>query len=175
MLMRSVVAMMLLWSVAPAVASAQTARPADAMDAVTALVAELRALRADLAAASERSLRFQLLLARLQLQEQRIGNLDRQHAEVVKSLMDVGTMTAMFASQLEQFERGCATATGEELKECESQVANMKATATTHQAREQQFRTQEQELAQAIAAEQGRWNEFSVRLDELERALARRP
>lgn len=153
--------------------SAQGNRPADSSDAVAALVAELRAIRADLADASQRSLRFQLLLARLQLQEQRIGHLDRQRADVTKSLMDAGTMSAMFTSQYEQFERGCESATGDERKECEIQLGTMKTTAATHQAREQQLRQQEQELAQAITAEQGRWADFSARLDDLERALAR--
>src|SRR5688500_7870662 len=72
--------------------SAQAPRPTDnsntGADAVNALVTELRAVRADLADASQRTLRFQLLLARLQLQEQRIGHLDRQRADVAKSLMD---------------------------------------------------------------------------------------
>ena len=156
------------------VVSAQGTRPVDSSDAIAALVAELRAVRAELVEASQRTLRFQLLLARLQLQEQRIGHLDRQRAEVTKALMDTGTMTAMFTSQFEQMERGCEAATGEERKACESQLTTMKTTATTHQAREQQLRMQEQELSQAIATEQGRWADFSARLDDLERALMRR-
>mgnify|MGYP003577451055 CR=1 FL=1 len=79
----------------------------------------------------------------------------------------------MFTSQFEQFEQGCEKAASDERKACESQMAAMKATATSHQAREQHLRMQEQELTQAISAEQGRWADFSARLDELERALAR--
>jgi hypothetical protein len=155
-----------------AVTSAQTARPPES-DAVHALVTELRALRGDLADQAQRGLRFQMLLARLQLQEQRIGHLDRQRADVAKSLLEIGGIAAMFGSQYEQFERDCAAATDTERKACESQMAMMKATAGSHQAREQQLRTQEQELLQAIATEQGRWADFSARLDELERTLTR--
>ena len=36
------------------------------------------------------------------------------------------------------------------------------------------LRLQEQDLLQAIGTEQGRWADFSARLDELERALTRR-
>ena len=57
------------------VASAQSQRPADASDAINALVAELRAVRAELSDASQRSLRFQLLLdtgGGLGIQETRI-------------------------------------------------------------------------------------------------------
>jgi hypothetical protein len=149
-------------------------QPAPADAAIAALVNELRAVRAELVDSSQRNLRFQLLLARLQLQEQRIGHLDRQRAEVTKSLLDAGTMTTMFATQYQQFERGCREATGDERAACESQVETMKATATSHQTREQQLRQQEQDLEQAIATEQGRWAEFSSRLDDLERALTRR-
>jgi hypothetical protein len=157
------------------VVSAQSTRPAaESSDAaVAALVSELRAIRSELADASQRSLRFQLLIARLQLQEQRIVNLDRQRADVLKTLMDTTTMSTMFSTQFDQASRSCEHATGEEQKECESQLATMKATVTSHQAREQQLRTQEADLMQAIAAEQGRWSDFSARLDELERALAR--
>ena len=156
------------------VVSAQSTRPAESSDAaVAALVTELRAIRSELADASQRSLRFQLLLARLQLQEQRIVSLDRQRADVLKTLMDTATMAAMFSTQFEQAARSCESVTGAEQKECESQLATIKATTTSHQAREQQLRNQEADLMQAIAAEQGRWSDFSARLDELERALAR--
>jgi hypothetical protein len=156
------------------VVSAQSTPPADASEAaIAALVSELRAIRVELSETSQRSLRFQLLLARLQLQEQRIVNLDRQRAEVLKTLMDTTTVSAMFTSQFEQLARGCQRASGDDQKECEAQLVTMKATTATHQAREQQLRSQEAELMQAIAAEQGRWSDFSSRLDELERALTR--
>lgn len=156
------------------VAAAQSTRPADASTAIDALVNELRAVRTELAEASQRSLRFQLLLARLQLQEQRIGHLDRQRAEVTKSLMDTQSMSTLFTGQYDQFVRGCAESPSAEIrKECESQLETMKVTTNAHQAREQQLRLQEQELSQAIATEQNRWADFSARLDELERALAR--
>ena len=46
------------------------------------VVAELRGIRADLAETSSASVRSQLLVARLQLQEQRISGLMRQRADV---------------------------------------------------------------------------------------------
>jgi hypothetical protein len=157
------------------VVSAQTPRPAESSDAaVHALIAELRGIRADLADASQRTLRFQLLLARLQLQEQRIANLDRQRADISKSLMDVNTMSTMFLTQYEQAARQCEDADGVERKACEEQLPTLKATANSHQDRQQLLRMQEGELLQAIATEQGRWTDFSARLDELERSLTRK-
>jgi hypothetical protein len=38
-------------------------------------------------------------------------------------------------------------------------------------AMEQRTRERENELAQALASEQARWNELSVRLDDLERLM----
>lgn len=157
-------------------AAAQAPRsgePADA--AIAALVAELRAVRVELAEASQRSLRFQLLLARLQLQEQRISHLDRQRAEIAKSLLDAATATNLVTTQFDQMARGCADGTvPEERKACEQMLPTMKTTLAGHQLREQQLRLQEQELVQAIGTEQGRWSDFSARLDDLERALSRK-
>jgi hypothetical protein len=173
MLTRLAVATLLILCSMFAVA-AQTSRPPDVGDAINALVAELRALRVELVDGNQRSLRFQLLLARLQLQEQRIGHLDRQRAEVSRTLLEVSSIAGMFTAQYEQFERSCADASGDERKACDAQRETMKSTATSHQQREQQLRLQEQELVQAIGTEQGRWADFSSRLDELERALTRR-
>jgi hypothetical protein len=39
---------------------------------------------------------------------------------------------------------------------------------------EQQLRAQEAEVNANLAGEQGRWNEFNARLDELERSLTTR-
>jgi hypothetical protein len=175
MVARLVVATAVLVPSALFIASAQTPRGAEPADAaIAALVTELRAIRGDLADATQRSLRFQLLLARLQLQEQRIGHLDRQRADITKSLMDTHAMASMFASQSQLLDRGCeGSVPPEEREACEAQLTTLKATMATHQAREQQLRLQEQELLQAIGTEQGRWSDFSSRLDELERTLAR--
>ena len=64
-------------------AFAQTAQqtPQRETDPIAALTAEFRALRAELSAAAAASLRLQLLVARLQAQEQRIIYLDRLRSE----------------------------------------------------------------------------------------------
>jgi hypothetical protein len=53
----------------------------------------------------------------------------------------------------------------------ELHVARITSTLAQHQRREQQLRAQEAELSGLIAAEQGRWQEFNARLDDLERSL----
>ena len=65
-------------------ALAQTAPPTPQRetDPIAALTAEFRALRAELSAAAAASLRLQMLVARLQAEEQRIIYLDRLRSEV---------------------------------------------------------------------------------------------
>ena len=73
----------------------------DTNDAVFAtLVSEIRGLRADLAAANQRNLRAQLLLGRLQMQEQRIAYLDKQRADAAQRSADVQRAVAMMTAQV---------------------------------------------------------------------------
>lgn len=69
--------------VAAATAEAQSTRQTAARetDPIAALTTEFRALRAELAETARTSLRLQLLVARVQAQEQRIIYLDRQRVE----------------------------------------------------------------------------------------------
>ena len=106
------------------------------------VVAELRGIRADLAETSSASVRSQLLVARLQLQEQRITGLTRQRAEVQSQI-------ALARQQ----------AQGPDFSRMQQLI--------------QDFSNQEAELNHQIAVEQGRWSEFSDRLDTLERSLPR--
>ena len=59
-----------------------------------AVVAEIRALRADLNQRLEASIRMQLLVARLSLQEQRINTVVRQLSEVNQKVRDNATARA---------------------------------------------------------------------------------
>ena len=162
------------WS--PALAQAPAAqRPAATDAAVTALVAEVRALRADLAEATQRSMRAQLLLGRLQMQEQRVAYLDRQRAEIAARVLEATRATAGMAAQIEQADNGCGTpSTAEQRRECEQMAMQFKRQFGTQQAFEQQLRSQENDLANALAQEQARWSDVNGRLDDLERSLTAR-
>jgi hypothetical protein len=154
------------------VVASQQQRPSDSSDAaVAALVAEVRALRADLAESAQRSLRSQLLLSRLQMQEQRLTYLDRQHSEVAATLMQQTTITAGLASQVRTME-SCDGS--QDRRECERMVENFKRQLSGQQKMEQQLRTRESELVNTVATEQALWSDFNARLDDLERVLTRR-
>src|SRR4051812_28569347 len=61
------------------------ARPDSGDAAVAALVAEVRALRADMAASARNQLRAQMLLGRVQMQEQRLAYLDKQRLDAANA------------------------------------------------------------------------------------------
>ena len=70
-------------------------------DAVAALVVEVRALRTELSQVASASVRSQLLVTRVQLQEQRLMHLDRQRAEVAAKLAEAEKMRATLVDAVE--------------------------------------------------------------------------
>jgi hypothetical protein len=149
-----------------------TARAESGDAAVAALVTEVRALRADMAAVARNQLRAQLLLGRVQMQEQRLAYLDKQRSDVAAQAALQSQMTSALRGRAQGFEgSGCAAMpAGDPRRDCEAQAAEVKRQFAEQQAREQQLRAWESELTNSISTEQARWSEFNSRLDELERA-----
>jgi hypothetical protein len=160
------------WSPVLAQAPA-TQRSASSDAAVDALVAEVRALRADLAQATQRSMRAQLLLGRLQMQEQRLAYLDRQRSETAARALEASRATAGMVAQVEQFDGGgcLASPTPQQRRDCEQMAAQFKRQLGTQQAFEQHLLYHENDLTNALAQEQARWSDVNGRLDDLERTL----
>ena len=139
-----------------------------------ALLAEVRAIRADLANAASASIRTQLLVARLQLQEQRINTVARQLSDVQSQLAatNLAPMTSR-VRQLETMLRGSLSQ--EERQSAEQEMAELKISMEDAQRRADGLQNQEATLSNAFSAEQSRWLELSERLDQIERDIARRP
>ena len=79
----------------------------------------------------------------------------------------------LFRSQVPEVERGLQTAPDDKTRrgyEFEQTALKQRMSAQTRL--EQQLRARENEAAQALNTEQGRWIELNARLDELERLLA---
>lgn len=151
---------------------AQTMR-GPASDGMEQLLLEVRALRADLTQAAGASMRMQLLLARLSLQEQRITALSRQSSEVEQQLTAAVAARAATVAHLEQLS-AAIEGTGvrsDERKGAEYEISALKSRVAEQQQEEQRLQNQLAELSRAISAEQGRWLDFNTRLDDLERAL----
>ena len=131
------------------------------------LLNEVKALRADVNRASGSGIRAQLLVARLQLQEQRILTVVRQIDDVKKELAGVTQARASLEAVVKQGEDP-AVAGGQPM---EKAFAPLKQQLSQVYDREQQLRQSEAALNGMLADEQARWTEFSTRLDDLERVL----
>jgi len=154
-----------------AMAGLVTAQGARGPATLDDLVAEVRGLRAELGQAAGASMRMQLFVARLSLQEQRITSLNRQLSDVQRDLVDAVRAREGSASGMKHAERAPADLPADQREEYEVHIARMKSAYAQNLQREQQLRNQEIELQGFIAAEQARWQEFNSRLDELERSL----
>src|SRR5215203_62578 len=84
------------------IVSAQQRGPSDQarVDLNAELLAEVRGLRADLAQSNRASVRAQLLVARVQLQEQRIMYFDRRRAEVAARIAEAAEKSRQAAAEL---------------------------------------------------------------------------
>ncbi len=134
-----------------------------------ALLAEVRSLRAELAQAAAVSIRSQLLVARLQVQEQRVAGLGRQLLELDGQIAPIAQEVQELTTQLTRLSE--ATMPAEQQQELAGIRAELKRRITDLQQREQQLRAQQLDVSNAVGAEQGRWIEFNNRLDEIERSL----
>lgn len=149
--------------------------PPPAGPATDELLAELRGLRAEINQAAGTSLRAQLLVARLQLQEQRIDTLARQLTDVQERLAGTERALAPMAAQLKTLEEPPSGVSPEQQRDMENVGRLLKGQFDQHRKAEQDLRAQEATLSGLLAEAQSRWADFNERLDELERMLPTRP
>jgi hypothetical protein len=151
--------------------------PSGQPDVLSALLTEVRGLRAAMEQMAAAGPRVQLLLGRVQLQEQRIANqvrrLDATRASLAPAQREVDE-AARHMKDLQQAPSSpcdpsspCEAAREWELKETR-RVLTLKQTELQRLTAEEAF------LVQDIATEQARWTDFNQRLEELDRTLTRR-
>ena len=137
------------------------------------LLAEVKALRAELNQAAGTSIRTQLLVARLQLQEQRINTIAKQLSDVqaqrTSNDFGVAQMTARIKQLEESSREGSMPADAR--KGLEQEAQSLKAPMNQMRQRSQELSTQESALSGQLASEQSRWMDFNGRLDEIEREI----
>jgi chromosome segregation ATPase len=136
-------------------------------------LAEVRGLRADLQQAAKISVRAQLLVGRLQLQEHRINAVAAQVAEVrhLIGIKESGRIPVTEHLKRLDTELRSGNISAEHQRAMENEIAMLKAQLAQMQREEQQLRSQEIELSSQLTTEQGRWQDFNSRLDELEGQL----
>jgi archaellum component FlaC len=144
-------------------------------DVLPALLAEVRALRLAMEQMAAAGPRVQLVMGRLQLQEQRLNDarrkLDEAHDSIANLERESGEARDRMSLMEETAQR---TAEPTERDALSAQVKQFKAILAQKAADIQRLRDQEAELTGVVAMEESRWTEISQRLDELERSLAPR-
>ena len=163
------------WLAVGSFTSGQAQTPAPST--MEALLAEVRGLRVDVNQAAGASVRTQLLVARLSLQEQRI-------TVVAKQLTDVQTQRAANEAGISQMETRVkrldemtrsASLTSEMRAQFEAERAAIKPPFDQMRRRSQELTAQESALSAQLASEQSRWVDFSDRLDQIEHELGKSP
>lgn len=155
---------------------AQANRPTQNEDVLGALLVEVRGLRAAMEQMASAGPRSQLALARLQLQEQRIGAMLRRIEAIRDNLAKVQADVALKQNEGARLELALKTGSmpAEEREALENHLRGLKIELVRPIAEVQRLTAEETSLASEINAEQTRWAEFNQRLEELERALTRR-
>jgi septal ring factor EnvC (AmiA/AmiB activator) len=163
--MRNVVVIGAGMALLAAVVSGQAAVPPDG--AMRELVTEIRGLRADLNRVAGANIRSQLLVGRLQLQEQRTITLSRQLDTLQQELAAVAQERLAMEDRRKQVDES----TTMKVEEREEMQAAVRQQMKQLQRKEQHLRQREASLSAMVADEQARWTDVSSRLDELERSL----
>jgi chromosome segregation ATPase len=138
------------------------ARPATLDD----VVAEVRALRADMLELQEASVRAQLLVARLQVQEQRIAGIARDLAQTEEQIRGLEAARNPFADEM------LKDLSKESAKPEEAEfAAALRAQLEKLQNGDPVLKERRDSLTQLLAEEQARWTAFNAQLEALERKL----
>jgi hypothetical protein len=139
--------------------AAVSAQPQRSPATLDDLLTELRGLRTDLNASAGTATRAQVIVGRLQVQEQRIASVTRELVEVQDQVR---------AAMKQRMESGAVVL---DRVSYSRDIAEVESRLLRERQREDDLRYRENELLNMLVTEQGRWIEFSSRLDELERAL----
>jgi hypothetical protein len=158
----------LVVGVAGSAAGQQRTPPTAAPATMDDVLNELRALRTELRESSAASLHAQLLVARLQLQEQRINTVWRQLSDVEDELKANETTRAAPEQILKMMglEPGA-----EPPKHMAPMVEMFKNQMAGSEKADLDLKLRQTELMQLMTQEQSRWTAFNEQLETLEKAL----
>jgi chromosome segregation ATPase len=150
------------------VASGQARRPDATLDE---LVVEVQALRAEMNQAAAASIRAQLLVGRLQMQDQRISSVVRDLEAVQADLAATAQLRTEMAARIKTLEDTLTSAGPDTRDEVERQMAAARAAAQQADRRQQALKRREGGLAKELQEDQTRWSEINARLENFEQAI----
>lgn len=138
----------------------------------TDVAGEIRAMRAEINERLEANIRVQLLVARLQLQEQRTGTVIRELQGVEEKLRQNQQARDQIENGLKMF--GGIAAVEENKDENNFMLGMFRKQVESVTQAETELKAQQAQLSTTLAEEQARWAAFNARLDEIERMFTKR-
>lgn len=154
------------------VASGQAQRPDATLDE---LVVEVQALRAEMNQAAAASIRAQLLVGRLQMEDQRIASVVRELETVQDDLAVNAQARTDAAAKLRSLEDAVLGATNDVREDAVKQLNAAKAAAQQVDRRLQALKRRESALAKELQEDQARWHDINARLENFEQSMTARP
>ena len=154
------------------VASGQAQRPDATLDE---LVVEVQALRAEMNQAAATSIRAQLLVGRLQIEDQRIAGVVRELEAVQSELVSSAQTRADTAARLTVLEDALISTTGEARANVERELDVVRATSQQADRRLQALKRRENALAKELEEDQARWGDINARLEHVEQSITSKP
>jgi len=152
------------------VASGQAHRPDATLDE---LVVEVQALRAEMNQAAAASIRAQLLVGRLQMEDQRIAGVVRELEAVQADLAANAQTRADAAARLKALEESALGATNDVREDADKRLAAGRAATQQADRRLQALKRRESALAKELQEDQARWQDINARLENFEQAIPR--
>jgi len=153
------------------VASGQAQRPNATLDA---LVVEVQALRAEMNQAASASIRAQVLVGRLQMEDERITGAVRDLDAVESDLTTGAKRTSELAEDVTRLEEMMLAAPADARAKYDRLLVTMHQTVEQHQRRQTTLKRRKDTLARDLREDQIRWTEINARLEHFEQTLASR-
>jgi hypothetical protein len=137
-----------------------------------ALLTEVRQLRVALERSTTVLPRLQLAIARYQMQQERVDRLDRELRTFRAQLASDSSSKDRMTASIKQFEdQASQTPDPAARSHIEEAAKAMKAELEQQTLREQSERTQEIEMSSLLKTEQGKLNDLSEQLNQLDRKM----
>lgn len=153
------------------VASGQARRPDATLDE---LVVEVQALRAEMNQAAAASIRAQLLVGRLQMEDQRISGVVREIEALQADLAVNAQLRDAAAARIKTLETTLTSAGPDARDEVDTLLAEAKAAAHQAERRQQTLERRDAGLSKELQEDQARWRELNERLQNFEQSIPTR-
>jgi len=144
----------------------QAPSPASRAASMDDVVAEVRALRMEMKQSAEAGLRAQLLVARLQVEEQRISGLARQLSETEQEIRALdGARNPWLEQMLKEFDKNPPEPGDVDM------MVGLRAQLEKIQNGDPVLKERQASLSRQLADEQARWIAFNAQLEALEKSV----